>query len=560
MAELDGFLPAHWSRNNPIDILGDASPERYTQALEVTAKDPASDGLLVVLTPQAMTDPTQTAEALKPYARGLGKPILASWMGGSDVAAGELILNQAGIPTFNYPDTAARMFNYMWRYASNLRSLYETPTQAEVEEEGHGREAAAAIVTHARESGRTILTEYESKQVLAAYGIPTVETRLAQTADEAIAAAEAIGYPVVVKLNSETITHKTDVGGVRLSLGSAAEVRDAFEGIAAAVTRHASAADFQGVTVQPMVGLGGAYELIVGSSPDPQFGPVLLFGAGGTLVEVFRDRELALPPLTTTLARRMMERTRIFKALQGVRGRPPVDLDALEKLLVRFSFLVVEQRWIKEIDINPLLASAETLIALDARVVLHDPELSTSDLPRLAIRPYPAQYFRPWQLKDGGQVNIRPIRPEDEPLMVKFHESLTEHTVYMRYFHALKLSTRVAHDRLVRIAFVDYDREMVLVAVKQHPEREIIGVGRLSKIYGSGEAEFAILISDAYQGHGLGSELLTRLLDIARQEGEVSRVVAYMLPENLAMKRVSQKLGFHFQREDGMLKAAIDLA
>jgi acetyltransferase len=366
--ELNGILPAAWSHNNPIDVLGDATPELYAKTLEIAAKDPHSDGLLVILTPQAMTDPTQTAEQLRPYSQLEGKPVLAAWMGGPDVAAGEAILNRANIPTFQFPDTAARMFNYMWQYERNLRSIYETPTFP-ADESTPARATVEAIIQKALASGRTILTEYESKQVLSAYFINTVPTRLAATVEEAVADAELIGYPVVIKLNSETITHKTDVGGVQLNLRDADAVRAAFERIRLSVSEKAGAEHFQGVTVQPMAKLDG-YELIVGSSIDPQFGPVLLFGAGGVLVEVFKDSALALPPLTTTLARRLMERTLIFKALQGIRGRPPVDIAGLQRLLVRFSQLVVEQPWIKEIDINPLLASPEQLLALDARVVL----------------------------------------------------------------------------------------------------------------------------------------------------------------------------------------------
>jgi acetyltransferase len=555
MEALNNILPEHWSHNNPIDILGDASPERYAETLELTAKDPESDGLLVILTPQAMTDPTRTAEELKHYRTGLGKPLLASWMGGAEISAGESILNQSGIPTFEYPDTAARMFNYMWRYAYRLRGLYQTPQFPVDEIEDHDPSVATTIIDQVRADGRTILTEYESKRILEIYGITTVETRLAATLEEAVSAADEIGYPVVVKLNSETITHKTDVGGVRLNLIDAGEVQAAYETMAATVAERASRDDFQGVTVQPMVDLSDAYELIVGSSPDPQFGPVLLFGTGGTMVEVYKDRELGLPPLTSTLARRMMERTKVYEALKGIRGRDPVDVDALERLLVRFSFLVVEQRWIKEIDINPLLASSERILALDARIVLHDPDTKESDLPRLAIRPYPMQYIEPWILEDGTFVNIRPIRPEDEPLMATFHEGLSEHSVYMRYFHALKLSQRVAHERLTRICFIDYDREMVLVAVKREPERQIVGVGRLSKLYGSNEAEFAILIKDDYQGQGLGTELLRRLLQVAEDEQDIGYVIAYMLPENLGMRRIAEKLDFQLKFEDRMVRA-----
>ncbi len=410
-AALDQVLPPQWSHRNPIDILGDANPERYAQALEIAVQDPNSDGLLIILTPQAMTDPTLTAERLKHYATSTGKPILASWMGGATVTGGNTILNRANIPTFPYPDAAAQVFDYMWHYVSNLRSLYETPLPPEeLEQGGPDRAMVAKIIEIARQSGRTLLTEFESKQLLAAYGIPTVETRVATSKTEAVRCAEEIGYPVVLKLFSETITHKTDVGGVQLNLSGEDAVRNAYRAIETAVGAKVGAEHFLGVTVQPMISLDG-YELILGSSIDPQFGPVLLFGSGGQLVEVYQDRALALPPLTTTLAQRMMEQTRIFTALQGTRGRPPVDLIALEQLLVRFSHLVGEQRRIKEIDINPLLASPERLIALDARVVLHSSDISEDDLPKLAIRPYPQQYVQPWVLSDGTPGHASPHPP-----------------------------------------------------------------------------------------------------------------------------------------------------
>jgi acetyltransferase len=567
MADLDTFLPPHWSRSNPIDVLGDADAERYVNVLERVAHEPNNDGMLVILTPQAMTQPTQTAQDLKKmYSKPPGerpnKPILASWMGGADVAAGETILNQANIPTFPFPDTAARVFNYMWRYNRRLQSLYETPNMPiETAEIISQHEEVAALIDKVRQSGRTILTEYESKRVLAAYGIPTVETRLATSAEEAVAVAEEIGYPVVLKLNSETITHKTDVGGVRLDLLYADEVRQAFTDMEKAVSSKFSPDDFLGVTVQPMLNLKEGYELIIGSSPDPQFGPVLLFGTGGTLVEVFKDRALGLPPLTTTLARRMMERTKIHTALKGVRGRDPVDLAGLEELMVRFGQLVVEQQWVKEIDINPLFASAEQLIALDARVVLYEPDVTEADLPRLAIRPYPNQYISSFTSHDGNAYTIRPIRPEDEPKMVDFHESLSEESVYLRYFRAFNLSQRVEHERLTRICFIDYDRTMALVVERPHPEtgeQEIIAVGRLNKEVGRPEGEFSLLVSDDYQGQGLGTALLTRLLEVGRDEG-LATIYAYMLDENMGMRRICKNMGFAFQRDGNLIKAEMQL-
>jgi len=560
---LDELLPPAWSHNNPIDVLGDASPERYARALEIAANDPGSDGLLVILTPQAMTDPTKTAEQLTPYATSTGKPVLASWMGGQDVEAGETMLNKAGIPTFGYPDTAARVFDYMWKSAYNLKGLYETPVlPSDTSECTPDRALAESIIKTVRQSGRTILTEFESKQLLAAYCIPTVETRIATSQADAVKAAEAIGYPVVVKIYSETITHKTDVGGVQLNLKDADAARRAYREIESAVAEKVGAEHFQGVTVQPMVKLDG-YEIIIGSSIDPQFGPVLLFGSGGSLVEVYKDRALALPPLNTTLARRMMEQTVIYKALKGVRGRQPVDLAALEQLMVRFSQLVVEQPWVKEIDINPLLASPEHLLALDARVVLHEADVREEELPKLAIRPYPSQYVGEWTTKQGESITIRPIRPEDEPLMVKYHETLSDRSVYMRFLQPMLLSQRIAHERLSRICFIDYDREIALVAeqVNQRTdEREIVAAARLSKVHGTPEAIFSVLVSDRFQGQGLGKEMLRRLIQVGRDE-RLKRVTANILADNEEMQRVAEKLGFRIEptQDASMVRAVIDL-
>jgi acetyltransferase len=561
MEALNDFLPAPWSHGNPVDVLGDADPERYAKTLQTAAGDPQSDGLLVILTPQDMTDPTATAERLAPYAQKTRKPVLASWMGGPAVAAGDSILNGAGIPTFDYPDAAARAFTNMWKYTYNLRSIYETPEPTE--DERADRERVEEIIGHVSDTGRTILTEFETKEILDAYGIPTVETEVAHSPDEAEQLADSLGYPVVLKLDSETITHKTDVGGVRLNLQNSGEVRRAYEEMESSITENYGPEDFGGAAVQEMVSLDG-YELIVGSSLDPQFGPVLLFGSGGSLVEVYRDRSLALPPLTTTLARRMMQRTRIFDALGGVRGRASVDVGSLEKLLVRVSQLVVEQPWIKELDINPLLAAPERLTALDARVVLHDPETSEEDLPRTAIRPYPTQYVSLEELRAGTPVTTRPIRPEDEPLMVKFHETLSEESVYMRYFHMMNLDQRTAHDRLTRICFIDYDREMALVAEHTNPdtgEREIMGVSRLSRRGAApDEAEFSVLVSDRFQRRGIGTLLVTRILEVGRAEG-LKRITAEILFDNRPMQSILRKLGFHLRRdtEEMVMKAELDL-
>ena len=561
MDQLNQLLPAHWSRSNPVDILGDALPDKYAKVIETVAADTNNDGLLAILCPQGMSHPTLTAERLVPFAKGLGKPVLACWMGGAEMTAGIELMNRAGIPTFPYPDTAARIFYYMWRYSYLLRGLYETPVLPHGAD-GPDRARAEAIVQAVRQSGRTLLTEPESKELLACYGIPTAATLEAHSAEEAVAKAEELGYPVVVKLLSHTISHKTEVGGVKLNLSSAAAVRNAWSEIEASVREKAGAEHFLGVTVQPFFRSEG-YELILGSTTDAQFGPVLLFGTGGQLVEVFRDRALSLPPLNTTLARRFMEQTKIFQALQGIRGRKAIDLGALQELLVRFSQLVVEQRWIKEIDINPLLASPERLTALDARVIVYPKEVTREQLPRLAIRPYPKQYVRTGKMKNGEDVLVRPIRPEVEPLLIKLHQALSERTVYLRYFQPLKLSQRTAHERLTRICFIDYDREMALVVEhkkKEDGNPEIIAIGRLSRLRGRDDAEMAVLVDDRFQHLGLGTELYHRLIEVARDE-HMTRVVSTILSENREMQAICRKLGFHMEAniEDGTIEAVLKL-
>ena len=551
IAKLDEVLPATWPKDNPVDIIGDAPPDRYAAALDIIKKDDESDGLLVILTPQAMTDPTKTAREIIPYTSDSEKPIMVSWMGGSEIEAGERLLGEAGLATFPYPDSAAKMFTELVAYGENLKSLYETPGLTPDWVRRPQRKRAKKLIDNARAEGRTTLSEPESKELLDAYGIPVAETRVAPTVEEAVAAADDIGYPVVVKLVSHTITHKSDVGGVRLDLPDADAVRAAFRIIETNVSERYSASDFEGVSVQPMIERSG-YELILGSSIDPQFGPVLLFGLGGTLVEVFKDSALGLPPLTATLARRMMERTKIYTALKGVRGQESVDMAALEQLLVRFSELVVEQPAIAELDINPLLASPERLMALDARVILHPSDVADEDLPKTAIRPYPRKYVQNWKTETGIDFVVRPIRPEDESLVVDFHGRLSNETVYQRYFTKLGYEQRVAHERLVRVCFTDYDREIALVAERLDPETDklcIASIARLIRLHNSNTAEFSLIVADDYQGHGLGTEMVRRLIEVGKQE-DIDKMVAEILGANGGMVRICEELGFTITLDD----------
>ncbi len=546
--ELNNFLPEAWSHNNPVDLLGDATADLYAKSVDILSKDENVDGILVILTPQYMTDPKGVAEKLKKYSRLDSKPLLASWMGAKVVEDGMKILADEGIPSFNYPDNACKAFSYMHSYSYNLKGIYETPVQESKKlfdkKVIAKHKKVSDIIQKAKKENRFLLDEYESKKVLKAYDIPVVETNIAKNAEEAAELAEKIGFPIVLKLYSKTITHKTDVGGVKLNLTNKQEVKSAFLDIYNSVKKAANASDFQGVTVQPMIKLEG-YELILGSSIDHEFGPVLLFGTGGQLVEIFQDKSLALPPLTSTLAKRMMEQTKIFKALQGTRGRETVNIEEMERILVRFSNLIVEYPEIKEFDINPLLASSDKIIALDARIILH----KTDERPaQLAIRPYPLHYVTNWSLKDETEVIIRPIIPEDEPLVKKFYQDISEKSLKQRYLKVLHYDELIAHDRLVRICFNDYDKEIAIVTeLDQKDSREILAIARLSKLAGTDDATFAILVKDKWQKRGIGKKLLSSLIDIAKEEG-IEYLISSMFTDNVSMQKICRDLGFKIKK------------
>ena len=558
LAALNAALPAFWSHANPVDLLGDATGQRYSVAVETCLADDGVDGVLVLLTPQAMTDPTDVAQRLARLAP-TRKPLLACWLGGSDVREGRDCLSRAGIPAFDSPEAAIRAFLHMVQYRRNQELLYEAP--AALPEDWQPDSATArAIIAQARAEGRTLLDEVEAKALLRAYGLPVVPTEAAESADEAVRHAEALGYPVVLKMRSRTITHKSDVGGVRLNLPNEAAVRGAFDAIRDSVTQAVGAGAFEGVSVQPMIRDKG-YELIVGSSLDIQFGPVILFGAGGVLVEILHDSSIGLPPLNRSLARRLIERTRIFRALQGVRGEASVDLAALEMLLVRFSQLLCDINDLAEVDLNPVLASPRTLVALDARVLL----TATGQRPRLAITPYPNQYTAPFTLRDGTVVTVRPIRPEDEALIIDLHARHSEHTIRMRFFSLVKTLTR---DSLIRLCHLDYDREMALIAVEGPGQVEgrgegprCLGVSRYYLDPETGLAEFALVVGDAHQRQGLGRHLLERLVEIARERG-VRRLEGQVLAENGPMLALTASLGFVVQQPRGVevVRVARDLS
>ena len=549
--KLNHILPPAWSHSNPVDILGDANADRYVESIEVLFEDPESDGLLVILSPQDVTEPTETATKIKKIAQKSKKPILASWMGGATVQEGSGVLTHAQIPVFEYPDDAAKAFAMMWHYHQNLQSLYECPA---IDSLFMGKNKNGSVfpeidcLKKGEKEKRTLLNEFESKKILEAYQIPIVKTVIVYSSEDAVKEAIQMGFPVVLKLFSETITHKTDVGGVKLNLYTAEDVKDAYDAIEKSVSEKVGSDHFGGVTVQKMVKHRG-YELILGSSTDPQFGPVILFGMGGELVEVFKDRALAFPPLNRNLVHQLMEKTKIYEALKGVRGKKPINMSALEEVFINFSHLIIENPRIKECDINPLVVFDDQIVALDARILLHDWAIPDDQLPRLAIRPYPYHYIVQTTLKNELAVTLRPILPEDEHLLANFHRELSENSVRQRYFAFMSLDERVAHERLMRICFNDFDREWAIIAIIGEKEKkEMIGIGRLIRIPGLPRAQFKMMIADAYHHLGLGTQLLKQLLYIAREES-IENVDGYVLSENIDMLKICKKLGFEIQSE-----------
>jgi len=550
--DFDKVLAPNASKDASGDVLGEGSPEKYLEAVQIAAKDSNCDGVLLAAVPLAFSNPRRATELLLTLPEA-GKPILASFMGGESATAEEIVM-RACIPVFPCAHTAARVFNYMWRYSYNLGGLYETPILHADVTEAALRQLAASTIQNARDAARTVLTEMECRTLLAAYGISTVHGRSAHGEEEAVRIAREIGFPVVVKASEHTAE---EIDLEPIDLVDEAAVRRAWRFMAERVTKGGEAGH-AAMVLRPAIKING-YELMVTSRTDPQFGPVLVFAAGGKLANVFRDRAVGLPPLNATLARRMMEQTRIYSALQRNDGRSRLDLGGLESLLVRMSQLVVEQPSINEIQLK-LFVSPEQLLGVDAHVTIHDAG-SVDMLPTPAIRPYPVNYVSPWIMKDGQAITIRPIRPEDEPLMVKFHERLSDRSVYLRYFQGVALHQRTTHDRLTRICFIDYDREIALIAERRDPqtqERQIIALGNLTKMHRGNDAEVAAITSDEYHGRGLGSEMMRRLLRVARDEN-IERVLATTLPENQQMCAMLKRLGFQvtINLDDNLVEAEL---
>ena len=534
---LNAVLPPTWSHGNPVDIVGDAQPERYTAALKPLLADPANDAVLVMSCPTAIASATDAARATADIAAAQPKPVLTAWIGERGVAEARALFAERRIPTYDTPNDAVSGFMHLVEYRRSQEELLQTPP-ALPQDFAVDAAAAGRVILAALGAGREWLSEAEAKSVLGAYGIASPAMRVAASPAAAGAAAAQIGFPVALKIVSRDITHKSDVGGVALDLDSPAAVAAAAAAMAARIAKARPEAAIEGFAVEQMVRRGDAHELIIGASEDPQFGPVILFGHGGVAVELRRDRALALPPLNLALARRLMMRTRIYRLLQGYRGRPAADLAAIELALVRVAQLVIDHAEIAEIDVNPLLADAAGVIALDARIRVKPAQLQAEA--RLAIRPYPERLAETLATPAGLEVRVRPIRPEDGPALIAAFAKLSLEAVRFRFFGLLK---ELPHALAARLTQIDYDREMAFVATPVGDASQILGVARFAADPDGERAEYAVTVRTDVAGQGLGSLLLGRLIGYARARG-LKELFGEVLSGNDRMLALARDLGF----------------
>jgi len=540
IAELDRSLPSFWSKGNPIDILGDADEKRYANAIKACIDDPEVDGILAIYSPQAVAKSDKVAETVVEIAKGSWKPIVTAWVGGENVQKGREVFYRNNIPIYETPEDAVKTYLNMYKYYRNLELLYETPAELPLKE-APPKYHLKALIRRVVKEGRTVLSEEESKDFLSDYGIPIILPYLVHSIDGAISIANRIKYPVVLKIASPDISHKSDVGGVKAGIRTEDELREEYSQLLVKVKEKAPQAVISGVTVQKMIDKID-YEVILGAKKDKDFGSVILFGMGGIGTEVLKDISIGLPPLNQTLARRLMEETEVYKMLQGYRGKKPADMKELEHILVNFSNLIVDFPEIAEMDINPIAISDGKPYALDARIIIDKESMDyTVHYPHLVITPYPTRYTTTWKLLDGTEVILRPIRPEDEPLEHELLSNLSEETLRTRFFSIIK---DITHEMLIRFCNIDYDREMAIVAeLKEGNKKRIIGIGRLIIEPDLRSGEYAVLVHDAYQGKGLGYKLVDVIIGIA-QDKELEEIHGTVLTENEKMLRVARKLGF----------------
>lgn len=551
---LKSVLPSYCSTANPIDILEEADPDRFRKVIEICFKDPGSDGFLLMHTPLGATNPLTFAKMIVEVSKQTTKPILTSLIGDGDCWKARQILQRNGIPSFMAPEQAVATFIYMYSYTQNLELLYQTPEELPMEVSIP--RFLKEVLRRSFNAGQGFLGLPESLQFLFAYGIQTIDTFVARTPDEAEAIASNLGCPVVMKALSPQIVHKSKAGGVILNVWSPEMVKVFFGELAEKVKSHDPHAEFQGVIIQPMIRKGG-YELLIGSKKDPQFGSVIVFGMGGIAAELFKDISVGFPPLNQVLARRLIERTAIYKHAASEGGS--LDLKLLEEVLVKFSQLVVDFPEIKEIDINPLIVNENSAVAVDARIVI-DPDIILREAEpheHLAIAPYPKKYVTQWKLKDGTPVTLRPVKPEDENLFSELFKSFSEETMRFRFFQTIKDAT---HETLTRYCNIDYDREIAIVTEIQHEKRRIIGAVRLIREPGGNTGEFAVVVGDEWQGQGLGSKLLDYIIDIGK-DMKLETIYGYLISDNVKMIHLCTQKGFEMEpAEEGITKGVLKLS
>ena len=551
---LQRTLPSNWSHGNPIDLIGDAGPDRYRAAVRACLDDPAIDGIVAILTPQAMTEPNEAGAAVVEVAYNASKPVIAAWMGEASVEVARAQMRKAGLPVFRGPETAVETFAHLAEFYRNQRALLQAPGPL-AHTDPPDFATARALVRAALAEGRRALTGIESKALLEAFHIRVATTRKAADAQEAARVAQQMGFPIVMKIDSPDVTHKSDVGGVRLALPDAGSVRTAFAEMVETVARRKPQARIAGVTLERMIARPHARELMVGILRDSIFGPAIAFGAGGIAVEVLMDRTIALPPLNATLVADMIRGTRVGKMLGEFRNLPAVDRGALEAVLLRVSELACEIPELEELDINPLIADEEGAIAVDARVTLRPAVEQRIPYSHLAIHPYPHELETTLRLPEGEWVKLRPIRPEDAGLEQAFVEGLSRQTSRLRFQSSLSTLTP---GMLSRFTQIDYDREMAFLAVREESEGEReIGVCRYITLPDAQSCEFAIVVADEWQGRGLGWRMMEILVAVARERG-LKTMIGWVLAENSSMLRMCTELGFEtFPDEDPMVRRMV---
>jgi acetyltransferase len=539
---LNQILPSYWSRGNPIDILGDATPERYVKVIDCCFRAREVDGMLVILNPQAMTDPSDIAADVAKHLKGKPYLVVTSVMGGVDAEKAREVLNRAGIPTYDTPERAIRAFYYLYEHARNLKMLQEIPPRLQSGIEPDHAAARLLIDEGLRRGG--FLTEVDSKELLATFGMAVNVTENARSVEDAALLAEKMGYPLVMKIHSRDISHKTEAGGVRTDLWSQSEVKEAYGAIMEGAKAYNPEAELLGVTLQPMI-TDPDYEILMGSTGDQNFGPIILFGMGGIFAEALGDKAIGLPPLNRSLARMLMEETRLFRLLKGYRNRPAADLALLEEMMVRLSHLVVDFPEVAELDLNPVLVKDGKPWIVDARVLLRRSEVPAPL--HLVISPYPERY-ETWEVTPAGfRMFVRPIKPEDAPLIVELFNAMSSRSIYFRFFSPLK---SLSEGMLAKFTQIDYDREIALVAMEKKDDLErIIGVVRAISDPDRKRAEFAVAVGDSWQGKGVGTRLTQLCITVAKQYG-IKILGGVVLAENREMLGLARKLGFHISRAE----------